>query len=209
MKNPLHYQLTDYDCGPTAILNAISFLFSREEIPPDILRYCYTYTLDCYNSKGEHGKNGTSKMAMIFLSNWLNQYGKTKNLPIECIALDGEDVRIDKNSRIIEALRQGGTAVVRVNYDVGHYVTLTGIENESVRMFDPYYRKRPFAQNGIKMVTGKPCEYNRLVDFSVFNSDSRRHYSLEIAAKREAVLIFNTKTRKYCKPAETTIEYYL
>ena len=33
MKNPLHYQLTEYDCGPTSLLNAISFLFEREEIP--------------------------------------------------------------------------------------------------------------------------------------------------------------------------------
>lgn len=33
-KNPLHYQLSEYDCGPTAMLDAISYLFPREEIPP-------------------------------------------------------------------------------------------------------------------------------------------------------------------------------
>lgn len=209
MKNPLHYQLTEYDCGPTAILNGISYLFSREEIHPDILRYCYTYTLDCYNSKGEHGKKGTSKMAMIFLSSWLTQYGKVKNMPIECEFLAGDDVRIDSNSRIIEALRQGGAAVVRVHYDVGHYVTLTGIEGDSVLMFDPYYRKRPFTKAGIKMIEGKPCEYNRVVDLSVFSSGNRQPYSLEIPAKREAVLMFNTKTRKPGRPIENTIEYYL
>ena len=38
MKNPLHYQLTEYDCGPTSLLNAISFLFEREEIPPEVIR---------------------------------------------------------------------------------------------------------------------------------------------------------------------------
>lgn len=27
MKNPLHYQLSDYDCGPTAMLDALSYLF--------------------------------------------------------------------------------------------------------------------------------------------------------------------------------------
>ena len=37
-KNPLHYQLTEYDCGPTAMLDAISYLFQREEIPPEIIR---------------------------------------------------------------------------------------------------------------------------------------------------------------------------
>ena len=34
MKNPLHYQLSEYDCGPTSMHNAMSFLFEREEIPP-------------------------------------------------------------------------------------------------------------------------------------------------------------------------------
>ena len=35
MKNPLHYQLSDYDRGPTSMLNAVSYLFEREEIPPE------------------------------------------------------------------------------------------------------------------------------------------------------------------------------
>ena len=38
MKNPLHYQLSEYDCGPTAMLDAISYLFDREEILPEIIR---------------------------------------------------------------------------------------------------------------------------------------------------------------------------
>ena len=37
MKNPLHYQLSEYDCGPTAMLDAISYLFDREEILPEII----------------------------------------------------------------------------------------------------------------------------------------------------------------------------
>ena len=34
MKNPLRYQMTEYDCGPTSMLNAMSYLFPREAIPP-------------------------------------------------------------------------------------------------------------------------------------------------------------------------------
>lgn len=48
-KNPLHYQLSEYDCGPTAMLDAISYLFPREEIPPEIIRNIMLYCLDCYN----------------------------------------------------------------------------------------------------------------------------------------------------------------
>ena len=33
MKSPLRYQVTQYDCGPTTMTNAILYLFEREEIP--------------------------------------------------------------------------------------------------------------------------------------------------------------------------------
>ena len=38
MKIPLHYQMSEYDCGPTTMLNAISYLFEVEEIPPEVIR---------------------------------------------------------------------------------------------------------------------------------------------------------------------------
>ena len=50
MKNPLRYQISEYDCGPTSLLNAISFLFEREEIPPEVIRNIMLYCLDCYNA---------------------------------------------------------------------------------------------------------------------------------------------------------------
>lgn len=56
MKNPLHYQLSEYDCGPTAMLDAISYLFDREEILPEIIRNVMLYCLDCYGSEGDSGK---------------------------------------------------------------------------------------------------------------------------------------------------------
>ena len=52
MKNPLHYQLSEYDCGPTAMLDAISYLFDREEILPEIIRNVMLYCLDCMARKG-------------------------------------------------------------------------------------------------------------------------------------------------------------
>ena len=39
MKNLLIYQSTEYDCGPTTLTNAIRYLFDREEIYPDIVKY--------------------------------------------------------------------------------------------------------------------------------------------------------------------------
>ena len=56
MKNPLHYQLSEYDCGPTSMMNAIAYLFEREEIPPEAIRNTMLYCLDCHNKEGIPGK---------------------------------------------------------------------------------------------------------------------------------------------------------
>lgn len=52
MKNPLHYQISEYDCGPTSMLNGISYLFEREEIPAELIRNIMIYALDCYGNDG-------------------------------------------------------------------------------------------------------------------------------------------------------------
>ena len=46
MKVPFSYQKTEFDCGPTSLTNALSFLFDREEIPPEMIRRIMAYCLD-------------------------------------------------------------------------------------------------------------------------------------------------------------------
>jgi hypothetical protein len=207
MRIPLSYQRTEYDCGPTAFLNALSFLFTRREIPPELVKNVMIYTLDTYSEKGEACRAGTSRMAMMFLSNWLNGYAKTGSLPIASEFLSGERIQIDANSRIVAALQQGAAVVLRVWYgDCGHYVTLTGVQDNCVLLFDPYYRKQAFARNGITFIKGNPCSANRRVDFDVFNSENKEHYCLEEFEKREAVVLYNSVTRK---TDEDTIDYFI
>jgi len=206
MKIPLQYQRSEYDCGPTALLNAVSFLFAREDIPPDLLKYVMMYSLDTFDSRGEACKEGTSQMAMMFLCNWLNRYAKIGKLPISGEFLCGEQVKMHENSQIVAALQQGGAVVLRLWYGCGHYVTLTGVSGDSVLLFDPYFRRQPFRHEGITAIKNKPCTANRRVDFSVFRQAGRQPYALEALEKREAVLLFNTATRK---TPERTIEYYL
>jgi len=206
MKIPLQYQRTEYDCGPTSLLNALSFLIDRENLPPDVLRHCMMYTLDSYNEKGEPYRNGTSKLAMFFLAGWLNEYAKVTNLPIHAETLSGEKVCISEDSRIVDALRQGGVAVVRVFLDCGHYVTLTGVSNDNVRLFDPYYQNAPFHDARIAYIDDDPFSANRLVAGELMNSEENLPYALGPLDKREAVLLFNTATQK---TSENTIEYFL
>ena len=122
MKNPLRYQLTEYDCGPASMLNAISYLFERKDIPPEVIRNIMLYCLDCHSKEGVPGKRGTSRAAMAFLCNWLNEYGELGLLPISGEHIIGNGVCIGAESRINYALCHGGVAVVRLYLDEPHYV---------------------------------------------------------------------------------------
>lgn len=206
MKNPLSYQTTEYDCGPTSMMNAISFLFEREEIPPDVIKYIMLYCLDVYNDQGEVGKRGTSCMAMMFISNWLNQFGKVKDFRIETDYLTKEEVFMGQTSKIVAGIQQGGVAVVRLYFEEEHYVLLTGIDNEEVYLFDPYYRTQPFKEEGIELIKDAPMKMNRKVPFSYFNKESKEIYALGPQNAREAVVLINKTTQR---TQENTIEYFI
>ena len=214
MKNPLHYQLSEYDCGPTSMLNAISFLFEREDIPPEIIRNIMLYSLDCYGAGGAFGKSGTSRTAMMFLSNWLDGYGQTCSLPISSSYILGKSVYIGNESLINDTLRRRGAVVVRLHYDGEHYVLLTGEREGKILLFDPWFEEPesssdPSAQSedsGIIVTTDHPFEYNRIIPTSVFNRETHDFYALGETEQREAVLLFNNRTKL---TAENTIEYFI
>lgn len=195
MKNPLSYQSTEYDCGPTTMLNAINYLFHRKDISPEVVKAIMIYCLDGYNNKGEAHKSGTTGMAMLFLSNWLNQFGKVKRWPIHCQVVSKEEARISQNSKITECLQLGGVAVAKVMLGCWHYVLLTGIDNEYVYLFDPYYRKNPFKEAGVFMIHDKPTKMNRKVLRSILNSESKANYSMGLIEDRECVLLYNKETK--------------
>lgn len=206
MKNPLHYQLSEYDCGPTSVLNAVSYLFERETIPPELIRNIMLYCLDCYGSEGTPGKRGTSCTAMMFLSNWLQGFGTVGHLSVSSSYLSGKSVFIGEESLINDTLCRGGVAVVRLFYDVAHYVLLTGEQDGRILMFDPYYEKDSFSEADILVTHDHPFSYNRVVPFSYFNRESQELYALGDIEGREAVLMFNEHTKL---TADKTIEYFI
>lgn len=62
MKNPLHYQLSEYDCGPTSMMNAIAYLFEREEIPPEAVRNMMLYCLTATAKRASQGNVGRPEL---------------------------------------------------------------------------------------------------------------------------------------------------
>lgn len=213
MKNLLNYQTSEYDCGPVSLTNAIRYLFDREEIYPDIIKYIMLYSLDSYNDKGEIGKFGTSASAMMFLSSWLNQFGKMKGFPITCEFLAGEDVFLSQTSKIVAALQQGGAVILRLFLDVGHYVLLTGIEGDNVYLFDPYYVElddpeldQEFLEEGITFITDQPKRANRLISMNRLNRLTTGFYEMGPYDIREALIMFNRDTQL---SPEKTIDYFI
>ena len=205
MKQPLRYQITEYDCGPTSLLNAVSFLFEREDIPPELVRNIMLYSLDTYGTDGVSGKSGTSHTAMLFLSHWLEGFGKAGRLPIRSEYLTGRDVNLSESSRIVSALRRGGAAVVRLDLDGWHYVLLTGIEDEGVFVFDPYYLPGALPAE-IQVVQGQETKYNRIIPRTLFETEEIRPYGFGPYDQREAVLLFNRATEL---TEENTVEYMI
>ena len=206
MKCPLRYQISEYDCGPTSVLNALSFLFQRDEISPELIRNIMLYSLDCYGKGGALGKRGTSRMAMMFLSSWLEEVGKMGILPIASEYLSGEAVYMEENSPVVNALHRNGVAVVRLNLDGDHYVLLTGEKDKQIYLFDPYYMPQGIAEADIQCVADHPKEYNRIIPFDRFNHEAQELYALGNRAEREAVIIFDQRTML---TEDNTIEYFI
>ena len=177
MKNKLIYQRTEFDCGTTSMINAISYLFDREEIKPEIIKAIYNYTLDEYDQNGNAYHGGTSMEIMRYLANWLNGYASSTNYPINAQCIYGTKISPTPNSLLYKWINDGGVAVARMHFgSYGHYVTITKIDNEYVYLFDPYAQEeKEDWEDGISVIKDRPYQFNRKV--KIENQDQRDYYS--------------------------------
>lgn len=198
MKIPLAYQKTEYDCAPTSIYNGLSYLFNREEIPPDILKPIMVYTMDCYNTKGQPCKWGTSRAAMEYISTWLNHFAAQTKFPLKTEYFQNEDICIENDCYVGAAVRSGSVAVVRLFYEVEHYALITKVEDDMVYMFDPHYRYIDhYGSSGdIQLIKDKPKEYNSVFSLERLNSEGKGYYMMGPKENREIILMHNTNLKK-------------
>lgn len=138
---PLHYQVSEYDCVPTAFINAVSYLFERHEIPPMVINHIYLYCMDTVGKNARFGIGGTSKYAVRLLGNWLSSY-KMKKFSVTTKFLEKDDVHLHQKSRILSCLEEGGIALCNVllSNNEPHYLMLIRIEDDWIYCFDPYKR---------------------------------------------------------------------
>ena len=200
MKTPLRYQMTEYDCGPTAMTNAISFLYDTHEIPPDFVKMIYQCTLDDCSDKGVPFRMGTSPCALAFMGEWFNRYAEHVGYPIHREYYEKGDVTFIGDSPLVRGLRNGATAVVKCIMGVEHYVTVTGIDDTYIHVFDPYYKnlrnktfKEGICERQIEIVKDKPMEMNRRIPINSMDCQEHCLYAMQNLEKRVALLFFKTK----------------
>lgn len=192
MKIPLTFQITEYDCGTTSLLNALIYLFDREEVPITLLKAIYRYTLDAEGVHGIVGEAGTSREAVEKLSHWITRYSKTNDFKITCENLERENVT---ETRIRACLNTGGCVLARCYQTVEHYVLITKMDENFAYIFDPYYVKENYYYHDeqVAVVLNQEFTHNRLVKIQRLFNQSKQDFSLMEREKREVVLINRTK----------------
>lgn len=184
MRIPFRYQATEFDCVPTTFINAIQYLFSRNEIPPEVIQKIMLYSLDTVNKNGEHGRRGTTRWAIRLILQWLESFTDNKFSFKKCDYLTKKQVHLKKGNEIMACLNNGGVALVRVctgkTPDAPfHYMLALGVDERDadwLLFFDPYYRERPF--------TGENKKY---LDWVIDKGDKgdKRHKGENLRIKRE------------------------
>ena len=202
MKNLLNYQTSEYDCGPVSLLNGIRYLFEREEIVPDLVKFIMLYCMDTYNEAGELCKHGTYAAAMNYMASWMNHFSEVKKFPLACEFFTGQEVAISPDSRIGRALKQGGVVVIHLFLEVPHYVLLTGIEENRVLLFDPFYEEiddpeldEEYSTDEIEFLFDTPKKANRSVSIERLNRTSRGYYEMGEFNCREALIMYHTTAK--------------
>ena len=188
MKVPLRFQITEYDCGTTSLINALTFLFDREELPVSLLKAIYRYTLDAEGDNGIIGEAGTSRQAVTKLSQWITEYANSNDFNIMCKVLEKDNVT---EIEIRKCLSTNGCVLARCYQDVEHYVLITDMDSNFVYIFDPYYLEEDYYCNDdeVAVVLHQDFTHNRVVKINRLFSESHKDFSLMEVDKREIVLI--------------------
>ena len=191
MKIPLAFQITEYDCGTTTLLNAFLFLFQRQEIPVEVLKTIYQYTLDAIGKNGIRGEMGTSRKAMKQLTKWITKYAEEHSLKIKCENLEKEKVTEEK---IKNCLNHHGCVIARCYQKNEHYVLITKMDDHLAFLFDPYYvgEKEYDKDHQVEVDLTHPFTYNRVVQIERLFGESKEDFSLMEVEKREIILMNKT-----------------
>ncbi|WP_244154354.1 hypothetical protein [Desulfospira joergensenii] len=106
-----------------------------------VIRHIYLHCLDTVGRNARFGIGGTSKYAVRLVGNWLNSY-RMKSFAVRTEFIDGESVRIDRESKINQCLEQEGVALCNMllTKTEEHYLMASKADDKWIYCFDSYRR---------------------------------------------------------------------
>ncbi|UOO37667.1 hypothetical protein IZU99_10570 [Oscillospiraceae bacterium CM] len=201
MKVPFRYQATRYDCVPTTFINALQYLFKRNEIPPVVIQKIMLYALDTVNKNGESGKRGTSGLAIQLIMQYLETFRGDKFAFKRCEYLSEDQIHLRKGNKIISCINRGGVALLRVSAGkrttaLFHYMLVLGVDrqdSEWLLLFDPFYRSTPFSGEEAKYLQWLGSENEKGANLKIkrerLDSYKYEKYSMAHLDERECCLL--------------------
>jgi len=178
MKVPFRQQVTGFDCVPTTFINALTYLFDCNDIPPFVVRRIYKECLDMDASRG------TSSRAIKDLGFWLNNYTERgfRKFNLKARYINGEDVHLGRNSRIIRCIKSNGATIMNVymGHNEWHCILGMRVEGRWLHCFDPYPRTRRYIKSdAVQFVeTSRKHEPNLKIHFNWLEKDIEKEKHL-------------------------------
>lgn len=193
MKIPFRYQTTEYDCVPTTFINALQYLFNRDEIPPEVIQKIMIYSLD-------NGKKGTTGEAVKQIMQYLKSFSNDKFAFKRCEYLPKEQIHLKQGNKIMSCINNGGIALLRVcdgkTSSVFHYMLALGIDNRDsdwLLFFDPYYRVQKFTGENSKYIEWLGDNHRQNANLRInrkrLDSQEYEKYSMASVDERECCLL--------------------
>lgn len=188
MKTPLRYQITEYDCGTVSLLNAVSYLFKREDIPVELVRAIHMYTIDCYGYTGQKSNEWMPSSSINEMCRWFTNCSLKNDYKINSSYLRGTNVNYEN---IEKCIRAGGVVFTRIWRKEPQYVIITNINVLNTYIFDSSYAEDEDykKETDIRVIESKPSEYNRIVRTDKVFSETNSIYSLGKYEDRECILM--------------------
>ena len=203
MKVPFRLQTTEYDCVPASLVNALSYLFDREQIPPSVVQRIYLHSLDRESVWGET-RRGTSGNAVEMLGALLDNYKEKryKHFAVSSEFITGRDVHLKKDSKVLRCIDSGGVALLRVwlEQDDWHYILAFRHEEGQMLCFDSYRPSKKAGGNDSVLVldTVGHQDHNLSIPFTSLDQEvkaptvfeaSKHKWALGPKNERECLLL--------------------
>jgi hypothetical protein len=188
MKIPLRYQVSEFDCGTVSLLNAVSYLFERKNIPVELVRSIHLYTIDCYDSAGYKSNDWMANESISKMCSWITNCSVKNDFKLDCVYLAGEQVTYDN---LIKCIRKDGVVFIKCWREELQYLIITNMNELNTYVFDPYYQDDDAYDKDeeVRIVQSKPFDYNRIVRTDRLFSENHKDFCLGSIKNRECVLM--------------------